>query len=134
FYGRRGVIDMIIETGKGSHLFPPEDVPGIIAENLKGAAAVLDNAAGPGLSVKVTDALTSEPLAAEVWLPRVDNETVDRRHSDAQFGRTRRLLDPGAYYLVVSRAGYETKVLPTVKVMTDGWTEVDVQLQPLAHE
>ena len=22
FYGRRGVIDMIIETGRGSHVFP----------------------------------------------------------------------------------------------------------------
>lgn len=128
FYGRRGVIDMIIETGKGSHLFPPEDVPGIVAENLKGTVAVLDNAAGPGLSVKVTDAFTGEPLAAEVWLPRVDNETVDRRRSDAHFGRARRLLDPGTYYLVVSRDGYETAVLPEVTIGADGWIELVVEL------
>ncbi|MCP5530027.1 MAG: hypothetical protein H7A44_06265 [Opitutaceae bacterium] len=128
FYGRRGVIDMIIETGKGSHLFPPSDVPGILAENLKGTAAVLDNAAGPGLSVKVTDAGTGAPLSAEVWLPRIDNETVDRRHSDAQFGRARRLLDPGEYYLVVSREDYETVVLPGVSVAAEGWTELEVKL------
>lgn len=129
FYGRRGVIDMIIETGKGSHLFLPEDVPGIIAENLKGTTVVLNNAAGPGLSVKVTDAATGAPLSAEVWLPHVDNETVDRRHSDAQFGRARRLLNPGTYYLVVSRDGYETAALPKVTVEADGWTELTVELK-----
>ena len=49
-----------------------------------------------------------DPLQAQVWLPRVDNESIDRRHSDELFGRARRLLDPGKYYLVVSLEGYET--------------------------
>ncbi len=79
FYSRRGVLDMIIETGKGSHVFPPEVVPGIVAENIKGAERLLEHAYGPGLSVKVTDAITGAPLRAQVWLPRVDNESVDRR-------------------------------------------------------
>lgn len=130
FYGRRGVIDMIIETGKGAHLFPPEDVPGIIAQNLRGAAALLAHAAGPGLSVKVTDAVTGEALVAEVWLPHVDNETVDRRVSDREFGRARRLLDPGTYYVVVSRDGYITEVLPDVVVGPNGWTQLELKLKP----
>ncbi len=131
FYGRRGVIDMIIETGKGSHLFAPEEVPGIIMENLKGVAAYLGHAAGPGLSVKVSDADTGEPLSAEVWLPRVDNESIDRRYSDAEFGRARRLLDPGKYYLVVSREGYETEVRSEIKVGEEGWTELEIKLTSL---
>ena len=130
FYGRRGVIDMIIETGKGSHLFPPGEVPGIIAENLNGIAALLSHATGPGLSVRVTDANTEKPLSAEVWLPRIDNETVDRRSSDAQFGRARRLLDAGKYYLVVFCKGYGTVVMPEVEVNSVGWTELSIRLTP----
>jgi len=130
FYGRRGVIDMIIETGRGSHVFPPEVVPGIIAENLKGATRLIENAYGPGLSVKVTDVATGDLLSAQVWLPRVDNESIDRRHSDAQFGRARRLLDPGKYYLVVSLEGYETEVRTEVVVDDEGWTKLEIKLSP----
>lgn len=130
FYGRRGVMDMIIETGRGSHLFAPELVPGIMEENLKGAKRLLAHAYGPGLSIRVTDSETGQPLRAQVWLPRVDNESVDRRFSDAQFGRARRLLNPGKYYLVISREGYETVVMPEVVVGDEGWVELEVKLQP----
>jgi hypothetical protein len=132
-YGRMGITGMIIETGWGAHVFPPEEVPGVVEANLRGAREVLRQAAGPGLSVKVTDAITGAPLAAEVWLPRVDNESVDRRFSDAQFGRARRLLDPGKYYLVVSREGHGTEVRPEVTVGEDGWTELEIVLVPEAQ-
>ena len=130
FYGRRGVMDMIIETGRGSHVFPPAVVPGIVAENLKGATRLIEHAYGPGLSVKVTDAVTGHPLKAQVWLPRVDNESIDRRHSDEQFGRARRLLDPRNYHLVVSLEGYATEVRTEVAVGDEGWTELEIKLSP----
>lgn len=132
FYGRRGTIDMIVETGKGSHIFSAEDAAGIVQENLKGAAALFDHAFGPGLNVRVTDATTGAPLVAEVWLPRIDNETVDRRHSNAEFGRAYRLLEPGTYYVVISRPGYETVVLPEQSVAAEGWTELEVAMKPVA--
>ncbi len=130
-YGRRGVIDMIVETGKGTHLFPPAEVPGIIAANLEGVRALLSHTAGSGLAVKVTDAVTGQPLVAQVWLPRIDNETVDRRTTDAEFGRRWRLLDPGSYYVVISCEGYETKVISESEVNADGWTALEVRLAPL---
>lgn len=129
-YGRRGVIDLIIETGKGSHLFPPAEVPGIIAANLGGVRALLAHAAGPGLAVKVTDAATGRPLVAEVWLPQIDNETVDRRVTDAEFGRRWRLLTPGKHNVIVSCAGYATAVLRDVAVGASGWTPLEVTLTP----
>lgn len=129
-YGRRGVIDMIIETGKGSHLFPPAEVPGIIAANLEGVRALLRHAAGPGLAVTVTDAATGKPLMAQVWLPQIDNETVDRRVTDAAFGRRWRLLMPGKHNVIVSCEGYETKVLRDVAVDAEGWTPLAVALAP----
>lgn len=129
-YGRRGVIDLIIETGKGSHLFPPAEVPRIIAANLGGVRALLGHAAGPGLAVKVTDATTGKPLVAQVWLPQIDNETVDRRVTDAEFGRRWRLLTPGRHRVIISCAGYVTKVVREIEVGAQGWTPLDVALEP----
>jgi len=74
--------------------------------------------------------VTGDPLKAQVWLPRVDNESIDRRFSDEQFGRARRLLDPGNYYLVVSLEGYATEVRTEVAVSDEGWTELEIKLTP----
>ena len=127
-YGRKGVIDLIVEVGKGSHVFPPEVVPDLIASNLEGVRAFLARAAGPGLAVRVRDAVSGEPLAAQVWLPQIENETVDRRHSDARFGRLWRPLQPGSYTLIVSRAGHTTRRLDNVEVGPGGWTALEVAL------
>lgn len=127
-YGRRGDFDFIIETGKGAHLLPAVEVPGVIAANLEGVRAILAHAAGPGLAVRVTDAKSGKPLAVEVWLPDIENETVDRRHSDAQFGRLWRLLKPGKHRVIVSCEGYGTVVLREVLVGENLWTPLQVQL------
>ncbi len=129
-YGRRGVFDFIIETGKGTHLFPPVEVPGIIAANLEGVRALLAHATGPGLAVRVTDAKSGQPLAAEVWLPNIENETVDRRHSDAQFGRLWRLLTPGRHQVIISCQGYGTVARREVEVGSTGWTPLEIALVP----
>lgn len=128
-YGRKGDFDFIIETGKGTHLFAPEEVPGILAANLEGVRALMARTTGPGLAVHVTDAVTGQPIAAEVWLPRIENETVDRRHTDAAFGRYWRLLKPGKYYVIVSAPGYQTVALPEQVVNDGAWTPLDVKLK-----
>lgn len=129
FYGRHGTIDLIIETGKGSHLFPAPEVPGIVAANLQGITAWLRHAAGPGVAVKVTDAATGAPLVAQVWLPQIENETVDRRVTDATFGRRWRLLEPGTHQVIVSCPGYRTVALRDVDVAATGWTPLEVKLE-----
>lgn len=129
FYGRHGTIDLIVETGRGAHVFPPHEVPGIVAANLAGVTAWLNHAAGPGLAVKVTDAATGAPLVAQVWLPQIENETVDRRTTDAAFGRRWRLLEPGSHQVVVSCPGYRTVALPEVTVGEKGWTPLELRLE-----
>ncbi len=128
-YGRHGTIDLIIETGKGAQFFPPAEVPGIIAANLKGVETLLKHTAGPGLAVQVTDAATGMPLVAQVWLPQIENETVDRRTTDAQFGRMWRLLEPGRHQVIVSCKGYSTVALRAVEVGGKGWTPLEVRLK-----
>jgi len=79
--------------------------------------------------VKVTYAATGAPLVAQVWLPQIENETVDRRTTDAEFGRRWRLLAPGSHYVIISCPGYRTVVLPAAAVGATGWTELHVKLE-----
>jgi hypothetical protein len=129
-YGRYGTIDMIVETGLGSRVFPPEEVPGIVEANLSGARYLLDRARGPGLTVLVTDASTGRPLEAVVWLPAIESEELDRRTTDGLFGRYWRLLNRGTYKVMVMKPGYHTAILPDVVIDTEGWHELNVALKP----
>lgn len=129
FYGRYGTFDFLIETGLGSHIFPPEDVPGIITENLRGVQILLRYAKGPGVSIHVTDAATGAPLQAQVEFPGLDNGSIDPRHTDEAFGHLWRLLIPGKYRLNVRRAGYKTVELTDVQVPDRTWAELNVKLE-----
>jgi hypothetical protein len=127
-YGTYGSFDFVVETGKGSHIFPENEMPGIVKSNLEGARYLLDRAKGPGLTGHITDAITGEPLGANVWLPTIETEDVRRRTSESRFGRYWRLLSPGKYYLVVMKEGYQTKVLKDVEVKAGEWTALDIGL------
>lgn len=128
-YGRKGVLDFLIETGKGTHLFPVEDVPGIIAANLEGVKALMARTRGPGLAVQVTDTVTGRPLEAQVWLPRIENNSVDRRVTEGTFGHYWRPLQAGNYELIISCAGYQTAVWHDVTVAAGDWTPLAVKLE-----
>ena len=120
----------MVETGRGTHIFPDSEVAGIVRSNLEGARYLLSRGKGPGLTGHVTDATTGKPLEAIVWFPSIETEDVNRRTSDARFGRYWRLLSPGKYTLVVMKDGYQTKVLKDVEVKEGEWTGLDVALEP----
>lgn len=127
-YGRLGTFDFIVETGLGAHIFPAHEVDGIVRSNLEGVWTILRRAGGPGLTGRVTDSRSGNPLEATVWFPGIDSEDIDRRTSDPRFGRYRRLLEPGRYTLIVSRPGYNTSVSRNVEVGATGWNTLDVAL------
>lgn len=129
-YGNYGTFDFVVETGKGTHIFPEADVAGIVESNLEGTRYLLNRGKGPGLTGYITDAKSGKPLEAMVWFPSIDTEDVKRRKSEPQFGRYWRLLLPGKYTLIVSKDGYETKVLKDVEVKEGGWTRLDVAIEP----
>lgn len=128
-YGRIGTFDFVVETGLGAHIFPSYEVDGIVRSNLEGAWTILRRAGGPGLTGRVTDSRSGNPLEAIVWFPGIESEDIDRRTSDPRFGRFRRLLEPGRYTVIVSRAGYNSSVLRNVEVGATGWTTVNVPLE-----
>jgi hypothetical protein len=129
-YGRYGTFDFIVETGRGAHIFPPEELPGIVEANIPGAYYLLKRGKGPGLTGRVTDAKTGEALHAVVWFPAIESEEIDRRTTKPGTGRYHRLLAPGSYYMIVQCEGYETKILPDVEVREGDWTELNIELQP----
>jgi len=130
-YGRYGTFDFVVETGKGAHIFPDSDAVGILESNLDGIRYILDKGNGPGLTGHVTDARTGKPLGAQIWLPDIDMEDIQRRTSVERTGRFWRLLSPGKHRLIVLKDGYEPRILPEVEVTAEGWTPVEVNLRPL---
>ncbi|OQX85614.1 hypothetical protein B6D60_07550 [candidate division KSB1 bacterium 4484_87] len=130
-YGVVGTFDFIVETGKGRHIFPAEDLKKIVAANLAGAFFMLDQMAGPGVKVKIVDARTGAPVSAEVWFPGIETEDIHRRYSDSKHGTLYRRLNPGNYRLIVRKDGYESVVLKNVTVGETSWTEVDIKLKNL---
>ena len=132
FYGRFGTFDFVIETGKGSHLFNTEARNKIVASNMEGVKFLFRKGFGPGLTGKVKDAKTGKPLSSVVWIPSIETEDIDRRTSDTEFGRYYRLLLPNKKYdIFFMKDGYEVKIMKGVNVNPDGWTELNVELNPI---
>jgi hypothetical protein len=127
-YGRYGTFDFIVETGRGAHIFPPEEVRRIVEANIPGAYYLLDRGNGSGLTGKVTDAESGKVLEAVVWFPTIESEELDRRTTIPGTGRYFRLLNPGTYYMIVMCDGYDTYVHPEVVVREGDWTEHNIQL------
>lgn len=129
FYGILGTFDFIVETGRGRYIFPPDDLKQIVKSNLQGAFYMLDQMKGPGLTGKITDAITGEPLVAEVWFPDIDTEDVERRTSNKDYGRYFRLLEPGKYRVIISKEDYGYQVFKNIEISELGWKELNVQLR-----
>lgn len=129
FYGVLGTFDFIIETGLRRHIFPPDELKNIIKSNLDGAFYMLDQMKGPGLTGKITDAETGEPLVAEVWFPDIETEDVEPRTSNLNYGRYFRLLEPGSYRVIFRKNNYQSQVFKNVELSDQGWKNLDVQLR-----
>ncbi len=130
-YGVVGTFDFIVETGKGRHIFPAEDLRKIVGANLPGAFYMLDQMAGPGVKVKTIDASSGTPISAEVWFPDIETDDVQRRSTDELHGSLFRKLEPGKYRIIVRKPGYEPAVLKSVIVSEKKWTEIEIKLKKL---
>ena len=128
-YGTLGTFDFIVETGYGAAIFPPYEVPGIVKANLNGVRTMLRRAEGPGVAFHVTDASSGAPLEATVWFPKFETEDLNRRTTNPATGTLYRFLTPATHQVIVSKPGYETTVLPSVKPPESGWQRIEVQLK-----
>lgn len=97
----------------------------------RGGNYVLDRTLdGPGITGRVTDAVTGEPLVAEVQLAEMHSPHVGPRWTDARHGQFFRLTMNDTYTVTVSRRDY-TSETRAVTVAGNTWTTADFALTPL---
>jgi hypothetical protein len=103
----------------------------IAARVARGSTYVLDRTLhGPGITGRVTDAASGQPLVAEVKLAEMHSTHVGPRLTDLRFGTFTRLTANDTYTVTVSRRDYVSETR-TVEVAGNTWTTADFALAPI---
>ncbi len=140
FYKEYGTIQLLAETGPPRNIQPDDfDVlMEVVEECWKGEEWLFDRARNghldraPMLTGHVTDAVTGEPLQAEVIVHEKHANYFTPRLSDELYGRYWRPLLAGTYTVTFRKEGYETVTLENVVVNNSSWSTRSVSLEPLA--
>ncbi|MBN1634591.1 MAG: carboxypeptidase regulatory-like domain-containing protein [Ignavibacteria bacterium] len=82
-----------------------------------------------GLTGIVTDALTNEPVYAQITL-NIDSDNSEV-YSDAITGKYNRLLYAGTYTVTVTAPDYQTKTFSNVVITNNNTTLLNIQLEPI---
>jgi hypothetical protein len=128
-YGNTGIITYVMEIGDQCW-YSGANVDTVAARVARGSEYLLERALeGPGITGRVIDAQTGQPLQAEVVIPEMHSEDVGPRLCEAGFGQFHRLTSPGSYTVEVSMRDYVPQSVP-VTVGGLGWTVADFALVP----
>ncbi|MCD6162900.1 MAG: T9SS type A sorting domain-containing protein [candidate division Zixibacteria bacterium] len=130
YYGNFGTVAFTVEISDTTIQFP-ELVDSIVAAHLPGNYYLLNRALGAGITGIIRDSVTLEPIEAEVQVSQHINDDINPRLSRPDFGRYRRLLNPGTYTLIFLKDDYRTKTVYGVSVNSSGPTTTDILLSPL---
>lgn len=124
-----GTYEFLIETG--TEFIPPGRIAKAVAQdNLEGALYLLRKVLlGPGIVAHVRDAVTAEPVEAEVKILEFYRPGLTPRKSEQRYGRYHHFALPGTYTLRVEAPGYRPVEITGVHVGKTGWTYVDVNLE-----
>ncbi|MBM3308078.1 MAG: carboxypeptidase regulatory-like domain-containing protein [Candidatus Eisenbacteria bacterium] len=107
-------------------------VDGICRKVARGARYLLDRTRGPGITGRVTDAGTGDPIVAEVKVVELASALLHPRTAEPLYGRYWRMLMPGTYTVQFSSPGYDTQTVSGVVVGAAGLTGVDCALEAWA--
>lgn len=139
YYQQYGTIQFLVECGTsniqpgGSQVWLVDDTA---ERNLVGAYYLLNRLIGYQtdrnmLRGHVLDAVTGEPVVAEVIVEERHAPYFAPRYTDSDFGRFWRPLSPGSYTLRIRQKGYEEKVVENVVINQSSWTNLTIELQPI---
>jgi hypothetical protein len=103
---------------------------GICERQATGAYYLLDRLQGPGLTGHVTDAVSGDPLVAEVKVHENWAEIIEPRTTNATYGRYWRMLVPGLYTVEFIAEGYLGMTFTEVEVDSTGLAVLDAPLWP----
>ncbi|HOD59915.1 MAG TPA: M14 family zinc carboxypeptidase [Candidatus Syntrophosphaera sp.] len=82
------------------------------------------------LTGKIRDAITNEPLEAEIIIQQHNAPWFKPRTSNPTTGRFYRPLASGVYTVQVRKKGYWDNLIPNQMVQNSNWTQIQVYLQP----
>lgn len=138
-YLELGTIQLVVECGT-SDIQPNQQVLNSTIERCTQAVKWLLNRAMPiseqsielsCLTGLITDAVTGNPLRAEIKVHGRDSKQLSPRMSNAEYGRYWRPLLSGNYTITVQAKGYVSQTIDNVAVNYGGWKKVNVALEPL---
>jgi len=139
FYSQLGTVMLLIECGTLDLQPSLEILQGTIARCTLGMNWLIDRALPTGtanpyfpkpmLSGRIKDAITQEPLAAQIIIEGRESESVATRLSNAEHGRFWWPLVSGLYTYTVRKKGYEP--FTGTAMVSDSRLTVNVSLIPL---
>lgn len=130
-YGKHGIFCYTIELA--TQFIPPSSqVVQVCQGNLQAALILLNRVDRSTLTGTVTDAVSGDPVVADVYVNGIDNTGLYREpyRSNAQFGRYFRMLSNGSYNVTFSAFGYLPQTLDNVNIAGTGQTLLNVALNP----
>ena len=133
YYSALGTIDFMVEVGKYDYVYPQPILNKIIEHNLDGAYYLLDRTMGPGLTGKVTNAETGQPIEAGIHLLEYDNSEIQPRKTDPKTGRFYRALEQGSYQILITAEGMQSQKFLKVIVAPEGWSVLNTSLTKLKN-
>jgi len=129
FYGNFGTVVFSVEISDTT-IQDSSIVDSICERHLPAEYYLLGRALGSGISGVIRDSVTLEPLEAEVQVLEHVSVDIHPRLSRPDYGRYRRILDPGTYTLRFLKSGYQTRTVNNVVVSSNRLTVVDKLLPP----
>lgn len=139
-YQQFGTICLVIECGVAPDIQPTDSLMNVVVERNTNGMKWLLNRALPTSSIMpsnsmlrgiITDAVSGNPLEAEIKVEQKHAPWFAPRKSDPVYGRYWRPVSNGAYTLRYRKKGYADYVIPNQSISNGSWTTVNVQMQPL---
>lgn len=129
-YGKYGVFCYTVELAQ-QFIPPAYQVEEIVSDNIEAAMMVLNRANHQALRGHVFDAVSLEPLQAEIFVDGIDGMASNRDpyKSNTEFGSYYRLLPSGDKSVTFSAYGYVSQSFENVSISEEEATFLDVYLE-----
>jgi hypothetical protein len=131
-YAIAGTLEFLVEVGT-SFIPDGRKIQPIVNSNLEGIFYLLERASGSGIKINIKDSKTGLPISAQIKILEIDDfRYIKPRSTDPETGSLTRLLQPGAYTVLISAPGYEKKLIKVY--VGKSIQNIEISLRPLKEK